>query len=718
MGWILGVAVAVALVAFAIPLCRRSIGLADEGYILLQSWDLLNGKVLYRDMDAFVTPGMWFVLAATFKLLGPSVIASRAPALLALLVMYAAGYRITQRLAGSASALFTLALLAVFTVWAFPAWTFAFYSPFAVTFALLGLERLLAWRASCRPRDLVLCGAMAGVAIVFKQNYGVFALVGLALGIAAVRVEQGRSGRDWMQSFAGDGLRLAIGLAAVGLPVLAWLLAVGALPAAWQSLVVHPFEFSGRHDIPYLSLGALWQADLMKSSQEMLTYAAQPIYRVPPIAIWLYEIDFIERLHVPLYWLPPVILILGATASYRPDERPVDAGLFSVTAVAGLIFLGVFPRADFNHLVNVYQPIVVLGVVLARHLYLRQPQPRSLVARLLIAGAVTVAAVYAAIAALWYVSLLEHLGSSVAVERGGVLAREEQARRIDYQVRTIQAETKPGEALLTVPDLSMLNFLADRPMPSAYYNLYEHHIAHDGGAAVVEGDRRNGGRLAVARFNDFFSDRVGVREYAPVLFDYLSTDFDLRYTVGREDFVHLERREAPRQLREGQSQSILAYCDISRGYQTVEEHLFFPALYHDPGTGREMEAATIETPCAVPVPAEGGVFSVRVGYRAPAAVQRNTTLTVEVLTIGEEQKTLMARKVFRVTGDDGNPERRPLDPELRIDLDPWRGSEVRLLLRTVRRGQVQVRPLEPRGFGTVWEDPRILLRDASGKAGS
>lgn len=697
---------ALALVAFAIPLCRRSIVLADEGYILLQSWDLLNGKILYRDMDAFVTPGMWFVLAGTFKLLGPSVIASRVPVLLALLAMYATGYRITRRLAGAAYGLLALGLLAVCTVWAFPAWTFAFYSPFAVTFALMGLERLLTWRESGRPLDLVVCGVMVGVAVIFKQNYGVFALVGLALGVAAVRAEQGQTGREWARSWMRDGLLLAAGVAAAGVPVLVWLAAVGALPAAWQSLVVHPFEFSGRHDIPYLSLAAIWKSDLMKSSQEMLTYAAQPVYRVPPIA-WLYEVDFVERMHVPLYWAPPVILLLGATLSYRPDERPIDAGLFSVVAVAGMVFLGVFPRADFNHLTNVYQPIVLVGVVVAHHLLARRPAPRSAATRITVGVGTVALGLYAAVAAYWYAGLLEHLDTKIAAERGGVLVRDEQAQRIDFQVRTIQLETKRGEALLTLPDLAMLNFLSDRPIPSAYYNLYEHHIAHDGGAAVVAGDQARGGKLAITRFNDFFSDKVGVRDYAPVLSDYLRTHYDLRYKVGREDFVHLERRAEPRE--KPRTESILPHCDTTRGYQTVREHLLFPALYHDPGTGREMEAATIETLCVVPVPPSGGIFSVRIGYRAPAVVMESTTLTAEVLTIGENEKTLIARKVFQVEGDLGDAWRKPLDPEFRMDLAPWRGRDVRLLLRTIRRGRVHVRPFEPRGFGTVWEDPRMLL---------
>jgi hypothetical protein len=326
--------------------------------------------------------------------------------------------------------------------------------------------------------------------------------------------------------------------------------------------------------------------------------------------------------------------------------------------------------------------------------------------RIATGAAVAVLTLYTAVAGYWYVSLLRFLDTRVSVARAGVLAREEQAQRIDYQVRTIQAETEPGEALLTVPDLAMLNFLADLPMPSAYYNLYEHHIAHDGGAAVVAGAKRSGGALAVTRFNDFFSDRVGLRDYAPALTDYLLTHFDVQYSVGREDFLHLLRRDEPREL--AVAASILPHCDLSAGYQTIREHLLFPALYHDPGTGREMEAATIETLCTVPVPSAGGVFSVRIGYRAPAAALANTTLTTEVLVVGESVNTLMARKLFAVKGEGVAPRRKPRKPELRIDLTPWAGSNVRLLLRTVRRGRVMVRPLEQRNFGTVWEDPRIL----------
>jgi hypothetical protein len=709
-GWVLRIAVAVALVAFAIPLCRRSIVLADEGYILSQSFDLLGGKVLYRDMDAFVTPGIWVVVALTFELLGPSVIASRVPAFLALLATYAAGYRIASRLAGPRYAALALALLATCTVWAFPAWTFAFYSPFSITFALLGLERLLAWRETGAARDALLCGLCLGLSVVFKQNYGVFALVGAAAGMLAIRAEQGLAGRDRARAWLRDVLRLGAGAAAAGLPFVVWLAIEGALPAAWQSLVVHPFEFAGRHDIAYLPLSAIAKPDLLKTAEEMLTYAAQPIYRVPPASVWLYQNGIVERMHVLFYWVPPVVLALGAALSYRPDPgRAADGGTFAVVAVAGMVFLGVFPRADFNHLVNVYQPVVLAGVVVAHHVLSRRPRPWSIATRVGVGTALAVLGLYAAVAAYWYAALLDHLDSRVYSERARVLDRPEQARRIDYQIGTIEAETEPGEALLTLPDLSMLNFLADRPMPSTYYNMYEHHIAHDGGAAVIRGAEESGVRLAITSYNDFFSDRRGMREYAPDLIRYLETHFEMKYTVGREDFVHLVRRAVPIELP--RETKLLPYCDISRGYQEIREHLLFPALYHDPGTGDEMEAATIETPCDVPVPSSGATLSVRVDYRAPAAVVRNTTLVAEILVVGPDSKTLVARKLFRVEPQGEDVRRIPLAPEIRVDLGRWAGQSTRLLLRTIRRGKVMTRPLEPRGFGTIWQDPVLVWKE-------
>ena len=104
-----------------------------------------------------------------------------------------------------------------------------------------------------------------------------------------------------------------------------------------------------------------------------------------------------------------------------------------------------------------------------------------------LAGAL-LALVYIATAAYWYVAQIATLNEPLHVRRGGVLVRPEQAESLHTLVTLVQGESAPGDTLLTVPDLSMLNFLSERSMPSPYYNLYQHHIGHDGGAGVVVGE--------------------------------------------------------------------------------------------------------------------------------------------------------------------------------------------------------------------------------------
>ncbi|MCH2186177.1 hypothetical protein MK280_09920, partial [Myxococcota bacterium] len=132
------VGVILAAVAFALPLIRRGIILSDEGYLLQQSLDLLQGHVIYRDMDAFITPGMWFLLAGLFSVVEPSVIASRYLMLGTFAILSLTAYQIVRPISGVASALGAVGGLFIFCVWAFPAWTFAFYSPLAILLILLG----------------------------------------------------------------------------------------------------------------------------------------------------------------------------------------------------------------------------------------------------------------------------------------------------------------------------------------------------------------------------------------------------------------------------------------------------------------------------------------------------------------------------------------------------------------------------------------------------
>ena len=57
---------------------------------------------------------------------------------------------------------------------------------------------------------------------------------------------------------------------------------------------MHPLEFSGKHNIPYLGLGALFSSDFMSDSLDVMTYGAQPIYRTPLLGGFIGSIRLVD----------------------------------------------------------------------------------------------------------------------------------------------------------------------------------------------------------------------------------------------------------------------------------------------------------------------------------------------------------------------------------------------------------------------------------------
>jgi len=723
-GPLFAIAIGGCALLFVAPLATRGLTMADEGYLLLQSLDLANGKVLYRDMDAFVTPGMWFLLAGLFKLTEPSVVVSRIPVVIAYLALIALSYRIPARVGGLYAGLSSVAIMMMCTVWAFPAWTFAFYSPFSVVFALAGLERLLAYRASSMVRDLVLTGLLVGLSILFKQNYGVFALVGTLLALVVLRMEDGQPGVGSLRGAVVDGCWLGVGVASIALPTVVYLGVHGALGDAYQSLVVHPLEFAGKHNIAYLDLGALFSSGFMTDQFEIMTYAAQPVYRTPLLGGYADSLRLVERLHVLLYWFPPLIFVMGCTlALTRPTDLRVSeaselsktnddasrfhGGLLSVLLVCFFLFLGVFPRADFNHLINVYQAVVIAGVS-SFSVLLGGRSMGSSVRKMVYVSLAVVLSVFFALSVYWYSALIRTMNTEVGGSRGGVKVSPPEASSLNQVLRDLESLSDPEDALLTVPDIAMLNFLSKRPMPSAYYNLYEHHIAHDGGAAVVAGAESNGVSVAITRLNNFFSDRVGLRDYAPVLTEYIDNNFEQRYTIGRSEYLIYTRRAQP--VSSEDFESILEDCGQETENSKIEKHLLFRSLYLTIGVASKDGEQSLPTRCRVRIPEDGGELVWQMTYPHPTELRGATRLLVEVLVESNRGRRRVFRKIYDVTTLSPRVSRFPAPPEYRVDLSDYAGQRVELILQAAAEGRVVMGAYARHGFGVYFQHPRIVAR--------
>jgi hypothetical protein len=465
-----------------------------------------------------------------------------------------------------------------------------------------------------------------------------------------------------------------------------------------------------QHDIAYIPLSQLFETELWDGVAR-LTYGAYGLTHGNLIYTWpSAALRAVEFFHVLLYWLPPAAFAAGAGLVMRSLRRgSFDGGLAAVLAFSGCLFVGVFPRADFNHLMNVYQPVIVtVIVVLARMVGLGGALGRGL--RVLLPGLGGVlAAGYAGLALFWYVDLRALLSVELDQPRGGVLLSAEHKQMIDFEVGQIRASTRPGEPVLTLPAMSMLNFLADRPVPDRYYNHYAVHIGHDGGESVVRGLEESRTRMVVADYYSFFSQVEGMREYAPRLSRYLRSHFVPSGSVAIDEHLLLHRRRRP--LPESELINVLEHCDVgvhdwrARG---VEAHLLFDSLYHPHQAGPLPLRRQAETQCRVSVP-EGAKLSFAVGYRQPTGTTRDTVLRAEVW--------------IRTAGKPGSPYQQiyaetlglnrvagwlsPPPVERRLDLSRWGGEEVWILFRTRYEGEARMNPLDLRGFAMLWQDPQL-----------
>jgi hypothetical protein len=451
--------VIVAAFVYALGFHDKGLVMGEEGQILSEAQAILDGKVLYRDLDGYVTPGVWYLTAGVLALAGPSVNATRLVmcGLFALLV--GAVFDITRRTASRAWALAALGLMALLKVISFPLGTFVFYTEFSVFFGVAAAWALLVHRQRGGRGLLALAGLAAALSILFKQNVGAY--VTLALGAWLLLHHRTRAE---LLTFAVPGV-------VVGALTLGLFTAAGALPELLRGLVVVPF--SGYYEaarLPYFTVFA----------PRALTPEESYLYL--PLLYW------VERFHSPGWgdaWLPLARAVsiavyatpLGVSAAalvqaLRRRRLPPDTQLLLLTALA--FFLGSFPRTDFAHLTQSLVGFIPLGL----HLAAGARRPRR------IAWA---AAPLAAATALFCAVLIWNHPYRVRFEhpRARVWLSEPAYNGLTWQLRWIEQTVPRDESLVFIPSGGMYHFLLDRPLLHRYTVLLAPALGHDQGEGFV-----------------------------------------------------------------------------------------------------------------------------------------------------------------------------------------------------------------------------------------
>lgn len=708
-----------------VALCRRGLTLGDEGYLLSQASDILAGKVPYRDLDLFVTPGVWYLIAGLFSFTGPSVIATRIAVVGCLLGTMVVTRRIVKASGGPLWGDFAAGLVPVFAVWAWPAWSFSFYSPWAALAAMAALASTLEWMHSRRSSWLVAGGVSIGLSIAFKQNYGVLAAAGCAAAMLldeiAVAPSLAAGRRNIARGFARSAVFTALGASLVLVPLLAWLAHQGALVAAFDSLVLRPFRgFADAHSIRFLEFGDLWRRSQVWTIGGLI-YMAVPVTSTELRFAWdPRSVHLVEILHVALYWSPVFAFAgLGLQGMRRLRRNPsaAERSLLATTVFAAAFFLGVFPRADFNHLINVYPPVLAM-LAAAAAVHFGQGRWRSGVLRRLAAVLAACSFLcFAGLAAIWMNDLRKIYWIPLDAPRAGVLVEPLTAEQLNHEIALLRSMTAEGEPVFALPGLSMLPFLAERPMPTRYYNYYSVHIGHDQGLEAAREIERSGARVILADYRNFFSDPVGLLSYGSELASHLKRNFRPEYALSMQTRMLLVRRDEP--LAEMPARELWGSCEFPQGDNPpafVHEYLLFHSIYHSyrraPGTRNER--ATV---CRLQVPAGGARLRFALETRQPALAEVPATVTAQAWVVsGEGEPQLAFEQSWPMSEE--NSWIRKTGEEFQVDLSPWAGKEVTLRLRTKVDGVVPpLRRADLFGFSVMWNDARLESPDYARPAG-
>ena len=288
----------------------------DEGYFASQALRVLHGQVPYRDFDSLYTPGLLYLHAAVFAVLGgPSLVALRLVSLVGRALLVGMTYLLGRRLArpwwAAVPPMFLLAGLdAAPNRWEpHPGWLST------------GLALVAVWLV---PRHITLAGAAAGLAYAFKQNTGVFVLGSLVLFTWLARPSLGA----WLPCVA----RI---LAAFSLLTLAWLL---PLLAAMDGQLGRLAPFVG--GVNQTALFSPPEAlDLLPVTAGGLamwwgwrgTATRHPLFAWYALAGWFLFLTEYPRMDVAhLAWSAPLLLVMGAIAV---DHLSVQTGVLAMTAV-------------------------------------------------------------------------------------------------------------------------------------------------------------------------------------------------------------------------------------------------------------------------------------------------------------------------------------------------------------------------------------------------
>jgi 4-amino-4-deoxy-L-arabinose transferase-like glycosyltransferase len=411
----------------------------DEGIVLQGAERILAGQVLYRE---FFTPGSYYLNALLFRVFGDSFLVARTAVAFMGASLCVITYLLARRVCSRDLALLVTGLM---TVTALPFRFMVLHNWDSTLLACLALYCAVRWLESPRAMWAFATGSLVSLTGLFEQSKGAGLLVGIVVGLLIITVAD----RQRKLFARPEMIALAIGL-------------------AWP-LVVTVIYFASHHASMAMLDGWLWPLQHYSRAnrvpygyQNLSDHARKIIFLSGSWRIRTAKILAISpSLWIPVLPLFGVALLPRLIAGMRRGRSvgPEWAHYVLVSsAIAGLLLSVVVVRPDIVHFVYL-QPIffLILAWLLGGRI-IRGPNVRRL-------GPVVGFCAAISLLAMAMILLLRAAGPhyTLVTRRGVVITPVK-----DKVIAQIQAQTAPGEQILSYPYSSMLYYLTGTYSPTSF----------------------------------------------------------------------------------------------------------------------------------------------------------------------------------------------------------------------------------------------------------
>ncbi len=454
---------------------------ADEGALLTNSAKLVRGAVFYADVDAYPFPFASYLLTAAFAVFGEQLAVSRALAGLFFCATTVSLYAIALHLIDRKRAALFAAMLLSFKFLAYPSFTTYAYWDVSFCFGSIAILLLVTHPFRSPTRRFALGGLAVGLALVSKQNLGIYlgGVFGLLMLFAGPLLGVKRARPSELVSellvFAATSL-LPFAIMA------AYFSSHGLLWNMIESGLLAPFTgYVGTSSVPFSVPLEWWNlGDLTGHSG--VQYLPEPIWqllsaeRVPGPSMyptyWILAEIFLRSLYttIPLAFMGLIIVWT------RSEDRVTDRRLTVVGALAFGVLYSAFPRADYGHIISIY-PIValVLFALLSRARRFHAAVWRT-----------QVAAVAALLVTCMSLTLLNHsyLTHRTELERASVWVAPQSW--VESTVKYVNAELKESDPLFVYGQEAEFYFLTGHLFPWRFAQLYPGQAGGDEGRSLLE----------------------------------------------------------------------------------------------------------------------------------------------------------------------------------------------------------------------------------------